>query len=70
MGKKIHVAEETMINLRQAGILTVQGRTVAEAIGEVSVIEVTKVEPFINTALNRCHRVNYCNWDASGADLP
>jgi transposase-like protein len=41
MGKKRHTAEEIVSKLRQADVLTAQGRTVAEAIRQIGVTEVT-----------------------------
>ncbi len=41
MGKKRHTAEEIVSNLRQVDVLTAQGRTVAEAIRQIGVTEVT-----------------------------
>ncbi|MFC5485158.1 IS3 family transposase [Microvirga aerilata] len=41
MGKKRHSAEEIVSKLRQVDVLTVQGRTVAEAIRQIGVTEVT-----------------------------
>jgi len=41
MGKKRHSAEEIVSKLRQVDVLTAQGRTVAEAIRQIGVTEVT-----------------------------
>ena len=41
MGKKRHTAEEIVSKLRQVDVLTAQGRTVAEAIRQIGVTEVT-----------------------------
>ena len=41
MGKKRHTAEEIVSKLRQMDVLTAQGRTVAEAIRQIGVTEVT-----------------------------
>ncbi len=41
MGKKRHTAEEIVAKLRQVDVLTAQGRTVAEAIRQIGVTEVT-----------------------------
>ena len=41
MGKKRHTAEEIVSKLRQVGVLTAQGRTVAEAVRSIGVTEVT-----------------------------
>jgi transposase-like protein len=41
MGKKRHAAEEIVSKLRQVDVLTAQGRTVAEAIRQIGVTEVT-----------------------------
>ncbi len=41
MGKKRHTAEEIASKLRQVDVLTAQGRTVAEAIRQIGVTEVT-----------------------------
>ena len=41
MGKKRHTAEEIVVKLRQVDVLTGQGRTVAEAIRQIGVTEVT-----------------------------
>lgn len=41
MGKKRHSAEEVVSKLRQVDVLTAQGRTVAEAIRQIGVTEVT-----------------------------
>lgn len=41
MGKKRHMAEELVSKLRQVDVLTAQGRTMAEAIREIGVTEVT-----------------------------
>lgn len=41
MGKKRHTAEEIVSKLRQMDVLTAQGRTVAEAIRQNGVTEVT-----------------------------
>ena len=41
MGKKRHTAEEIVSKLRQVDVLTAQGRTVAEAIRQIGVSEVT-----------------------------
>jgi putative transposase len=41
MSKKRHTAEEIVIKLRQADVLTVRGRTVTEAIRSIGVTEVT-----------------------------
>jgi putative transposase len=41
MGKKWHSAEEIVSKLRQVDVLTAQGRTVAEAIRQIGVTEVT-----------------------------
>ena len=41
MGKKRHTAEEIVAKLRQVEVLTAQGRTVAEAIRQIGVTEVT-----------------------------
>jgi putative transposase len=41
MGKKRHTAEEIVSQLRQVDVLTAQGRTVAEAIRQIGVTEVT-----------------------------
>ena len=41
MGRKRHTAEEIVAKLRQVDVLTAQGRTVAEAIRQIGVTEVT-----------------------------
>jgi putative transposase len=41
MGKKRHTAGEIVSKLRQVDVLTAQGRTVAEAIRQIGVTEVT-----------------------------
>ena len=41
MGKKRHTAEEIVTKLRQVDVLTAQGRTVADAIRQIGVTEVT-----------------------------
>jgi hypothetical protein len=41
MGKKRHTAEEIVAKLRQVDVLTAQGRTVAEAIRQIGVTEVS-----------------------------
>ena len=41
MSKKRHTAEEIVSKLRQVDVLTAQGRTVAEAIRQIGVTEVT-----------------------------
>ena len=41
MGKQRHTAEEIVSKLRQVEVLTAQGRTVAEAIRQIGVTEVT-----------------------------
>ncbi len=41
MGKKRHTAEEIVAKLRQVDVLTAQGRTVAEAIRQIGVTEIT-----------------------------
>ena len=41
MGRKRHPAEEIVAKLRQVDVLTAQGRTVAEAIRQIGVTEVT-----------------------------
>jgi transposase-like protein len=41
MGKKRHSAEEIVSKLRQVDVLTAQGRTIAEAIRQIGVTEVT-----------------------------
>jgi putative transposase len=41
MGKKRHSAEEIVSKLRQVDVLTAQGRTVAEALRQIGVTEVT-----------------------------
>ena len=41
MGKKRHTAEEIVSKLRQGDVLTAQGRTVADAIRQIGVTEVT-----------------------------
>ena len=41
MGKKRHTADEIVSKLRQVDVLTAQGRTVAEAIRQIGVTEVT-----------------------------
>ena len=41
MGKKRHTAEEIVSKLRQVDVLTAQGRTMAEAIRQIGVTEVT-----------------------------
>jgi putative transposase len=41
MGKKRHTAEQIVSKLRQVDVRTAQGRTVAEAIRQVGVTEVT-----------------------------
>ncbi len=41
MGKKRHTAGEIVAKLRQVEVLTAQGRTVAEAIRQIGVTEVT-----------------------------
>jgi len=41
MGKKRHTAQEIVSKLRQVDVLTAQGRTVAEAIRQIGVTEVT-----------------------------
>jgi putative transposase len=41
MGKKSHTAEEIVSKLRQVDVLTAQGRTMAEAIRQIGVTEVT-----------------------------
>jgi putative transposase len=41
MGKKRHTAEEIVAKLRQVDVLTAQGRTVAKAIRQIGVTEVT-----------------------------
>jgi transposase-like protein len=41
MGQKRHTAEEIVAKLRQVDVLTAQGRTVAEAIRQIGVTEVT-----------------------------
>jgi transposase-like protein len=41
MGSKRHTAEEIVSKLRQVDVLTAQGRTVAEAIRQIGVTEVT-----------------------------
>ena len=41
MGNKRHTAEEIVSKLRQVDVLTAQGRTVAEAIRQIGVTEVT-----------------------------
>jgi putative transposase len=41
MGKNRHTAEEIVSKLRQVDVLTAQGRTVAEAIRQIGVTEVT-----------------------------
>ena len=41
MGNKRHTAEEIVSNLRQVDVLTAQGRTVAEAIRQIGVTEVS-----------------------------
>ncbi len=41
MGKNRHTGEEIVAKLRQVDVLTAQGRTVAEAIRQIGVTEVT-----------------------------
>ncbi len=41
MGRKRHTAEEIVAKLRQVDVLMAQGRTVAEAIRQIGVTEVT-----------------------------
>ena len=41
MGKTRHTAEEIVSKLRQVDVLTAQGRTMAEAIRQIGVTEVT-----------------------------
>jgi len=41
MGKRRHTAEEIVSKLRQVDVLTAQSRTVAEAIRQIGVTEVT-----------------------------
>jgi hypothetical protein len=41
MGKKRHTAEEIVSKLRQVDVLTAHSRTVAEAIRQIGVTEVT-----------------------------
>ncbi len=41
MGKKRHTAEEIVSKLRQVDVLTAQGRTVAEALRQTGVTEVS-----------------------------
>jgi putative transposase len=41
MSKKRHTAEEIVAKLRQVDVLTAQGRTIAEAIRQIGVTEVT-----------------------------
>ena len=41
MGRKRHTAEEIVAKLRQVDVSTAQGRTVAEAIRQIGVTEVT-----------------------------
>jgi transposase-like protein len=41
MGRKRHTAEEIVSKLRQVDVLIAQGRTVAEAIRQIGVTEVT-----------------------------
>ncbi len=41
MGKKRHTAEEIVPKLRQVDVLTAQGRTIAEAIRQIGVTEVS-----------------------------
>jgi putative transposase len=41
MGKKRHTAEEIVSKLRQVDVLIAQGRTVADAIRQIGVTEVT-----------------------------
>ena len=41
MDKKRHTAEEIVFKLRQVDVLTAQGQTVAEAIRQIGVTEVT-----------------------------
>jgi putative transposase len=41
MGKQRHTAEEIVAKLRQVDVLTAQGRTVAEAVRQIGVTEVT-----------------------------
>ncbi len=41
MGKKRHTAEEIVAKLRQVGVLTAQGRPVAEAVCSIGVTEVS-----------------------------
>ena len=41
MSQKRHTAEEIVAKLRQVDVLTAQGRTVAEAIRQIGVTEVT-----------------------------
>jgi putative transposase len=55
MGKKRHTAEEIVSKLRQVDVLTAQGRTVAEAIRQIGVTEVTY---YIYGRLSRCKQ----NW--------
>lgn len=43
MSKKRHTAEEIVAKLRQVDVLTAQGRTVAEAVRQIGVTEVTEV---------------------------
>jgi putative transposase len=41
MGRKRHTAEEIVSKLRQVDVLTAQGKTMAEAIRQIDVTEVT-----------------------------
>ena len=41
MGKQRHTSEEIVAKLRQVDVLTAQGRTVAEAIRQIGLTEVT-----------------------------
>ncbi len=41
MSRKIHTADEIVAKLRQVDVLTAQGRTVAEAIRQIGVTEVS-----------------------------
>jgi hypothetical protein len=41
MGKKRHTAKEIVAKLRQGDVLTAQGRTVAEAIRQIGITEVS-----------------------------
>jgi hypothetical protein len=55
MPKKRHKPEEIVAKLRQVDVLTAQGRTVAEAIRQIGVTEVTY---YLHGRLSRCKQ----NW--------